>query len=629
MKLTALNIAIILIILFLFGLGLYFILKRGRKRKKEREIRRFNELVQTFIESEEIPVSLKDDQLNYIFVNLAMEDFYGISSEEIIGQDDFEILDEKMAIKERKTDKKVLATKTFVTDEMLWKGKIFKTTKFPVDLLNGKFGVGAYVRSASEKNREKYLKTLMSISDGVMIVDPMGKIEMLNSTAEEMTGWTAREAMGKHYSQVFVLEHEKDSGVVPDPIEEAFKDNTLHEFDSQAVLLARDGRKYHLEESVAPISDDEGHIDGAIVIFRDVTEKKEKRAAIEYNSFHDSLTGLYNRRFFEEELVRLDTERNLPLSVIIGDVDGLKLTNDIFGHEAGDELIKKVSEIFRKVCRADDIIARWGGDEFAILLPQTEKKDAQKLSERIKDNFSKEKIKSIQGNVSLGVATKYEQEENIEVIIASAEDNMYMKKTLNRGKKKEDAFNIILDKLYGEYPAEAEHARKTSEICKKIARKMKLSEAEINKVSKAAYLHDIGKVALDKEVASKNEYMIDDTYKEMKMHPVVGYRILNAFDHTIDLANIVMGHHERWDGTGYPQGLKGKETPKLSRIIAVGERFDDMTTDKDYRQAISIDDALDEMKRNVGTHYDPEVVEALEKVIAEENTYTTKITRER
>ncbi len=627
MKTTTLSIAIILTILFLFGLGLYFILKRGGKRKKEREIRRFNELVQTFIESEEIPVSLKDDQFNYIFVNLAMEDFYGISSEEIIGLGDFEILDEKMAHKERQTDKKVLATKTFVTDEMLWKGKIFKTTKFPVDLLNGKFGVGAYIRSASEKNREKYLKTLMSISDGVMIVDPMGRVEMLNNTAEEMTGWPAREALGKHYSLVFVLEDENDCNRVPDHIEAAFRDNTMKEFDTNVLLVSRDGKKYHLEDSVAPISDEEGQIDGAIVIFRDVTKKKEKRAEIEYNSFHDALTGLYNRRFFEEELVRLDTERNLPLSVIIGDLDGLKLTNDIFGHEAGDELIKKVSEIFKKVCRADDIIARWGGDEFAILLPKTEKKDAQKLSERIKDSFSKEKIKSIQGNVSLGVATKHQVEEKIEAIIASAEDNMYMKKTLNRGKKKEDAFNIILDKLYGELPAEAEHARRTSEISKKIALKMRLPEAEINKVSKAAFLHDIGKVALDKEVASKNEYVIDDTYKEMKLHPVVGYRILNAFDNTVDLANVVLGHHERWDGSGYPQGLKGKEIPKLARIIAVGERFDDMTTDKDYRSAIAIDEALEEMKRNVGTHYDPEVVEALEKVIRDENTYTTKITR--
>lgn len=618
MKITVLNIAIIISCLVALGIVVYFTLKKRRKRKKEHEIRRFNELVQTFIESEEIPVCLKDEDLNYIFVNGAMEAFYGISAEEIVGHDDYEILEEKVALKERKTDKKVLETKTFVTDEMLWRGKVYKTTKFPVDLLDGKFGVGAYIRSVSERNRERYLKTLLSISDGVMVVDPMGRIEMLNQTAQKITGWTATEAVGKHYQEVFVLAPEKKDGIINDPIEMVFKTNSMKELDSQAVLVSRDGTKYHLEDSVAPISDDEGNIDGAIVIFRDVTEKKEKREEMEYNSFHDALTGLYNRRFFEEELVRLDTPRNLPISVIIGDLDGLKLTNDIFGHEAGDALLKKVSEIFKKVCRADDIIARWGGDEFAILLPQTQKKDAQTISDRIKENFSQEKIKGIQGNVSLGISTKYRPDENINAILASAEENMYMKKTLDKGQKKEDAFNVILDTLYGEFPAEAEHSRKTSEICKKIARKMNLPEAEINKVSKAAYLHDIGKVALDKEVATKNEYMVDDTWKEMKLHPVVGFRILNAFDHTIDLANVVLGHHERWDGSGYPQGLKGQETPQLSRIIAVGERFDDMTSDKPYRKAISKREALKEMKRNVGTHYDPEIVEALERVIFDE-----------
>lgn len=618
MKITVLNIALIISSIFVFSIVVYFALKKRRKRKKEQEIRRFNELVQTFIESEEVPVSLKGENLKYTFVNGAMEVFYGLSAEEIIGQDDFELLEEKVAIKERKTDKKVLETKTFVTDEMLWRGKVFKSTKFPVDLQNGKFGVGAYIRSVSEKNRERYLKTLLSISDGVMVVDPMGRIEMLNQTAEEMTGWTAREAVGKHYKAVFVLAHEKKDGIVKDPIEVVFKNKSMKELDSQAVLVSRDGTKYHLEDSVAPISDEDGNIDGAIVIFRDITEKKVKREEMEYNSFHDALTGLYNRRFFEEELVRLDTPRNLPISVIIGDLDGLKLTNDIFGHEAGDELLKKVSEIFKKVCRADDIIARWGGDEFAILLPQTQKKDAQTISDRIIENFSKERIKGIQGNVSLGISTKFRPDENINAILASAEESMYMKKTLDKGQKKEDAFNAILETLYGEFPAEAEHSRRTSEICKKIARKMNLPESEINKVSKAAYLHDIGKVALDKEVATKNEYMVDETWKEMKLHPVVGYRILNAFDHTIDLANIVLGHHERWDGSGYPQGLKGKETPQLSRIIAVGERFDDMTSDKPYRKAISKKEALEEMRRNVGTHYDQEVVDALERVIQEE-----------
>ena len=611
---------LILLMIVITGLIIFFIValsKKTKKKKKNQEIRRFNELVQTFIESEEIPVSLKDEQFKYIFVNEAMEEFYGKDSMEIIGYDDFDFMDELVAIKQRKSDKKVLETRSFVIDQELGKGNIYKTTKFPVDLLNGNFGIGSYIRIVAGK--EKYLQTLLSIGDGVLVVDPQGKIEMLNSMAEKITGWSAENAFGRHYKDVFILQHEVKGGIINDPIETVFKTKVAKELDSHAVLVSKQGKKYHLENNVAPISDDEGKLIGAVILFKDVTDKKEQGRINEYLSFHDSLTGLYNRRFFEEEMNRLDIERNLPISIIIGDVDGLKLTNDIFGHDAGDEILIKVSEIFKKVCRADDIIARWGGDEFAILLPQTQKNEAQKITERIKDNFSKEKIKGIKGSVSMGYATKYKLAESILGVLAGAEENMYMEKTLERGQNKEDTFNVIIDTLYGAFPDEAKHARRTSEICKKIGRKMDLTEDDINKVAKAAYLHDIGKVALDKEALKKSAKPTDDEWKEMKLHPVVGYRILNAFDHTMDLAIVVLGHHERWDGTGYPQGSKSEETPRLARIIAVGEHFDEMTTDKLYRNAVSNEVALEEMRRNAGTHYDPDIVDALAKVVFEES----------
>ena len=170
--------------------------------------------------------------------------------------------------------------------------------------------------TAQEKlayERNKYFQILISIGDGVMVVDRNGKVEMLNSVAEKLTGWSTSEASGRHYKEIFVLSHEQEGSTINDPIEDVFETGIIQELGNHAVLTSRDGTKYYLEDSAAPIKDEQNIIVGVVLVFRDITDKKKQREQIEYLSFHESLTGLYNRRFFEEELRRLDTERNLPL----------------------------------------------------------------------------------------------------------------------------------------------------------------------------------------------------------------------------------------------------------------------------------------------------------------------------
>ena len=167
---------------------------------------------------------------------------------------------------------------------------------------------------------------------------------------------------------------------------------------------------------------------------RDITERKYAENKIIYLSFHDELTGLYNRRFFEEEHKRLDTQRQLPETIIMADINGLKNINDKYGHKMGDELIKAVSRILKECCRKEDIVARWGGDEFIILLPKTTEKDAKDLIERIRKAYSMQKLENkINISISLGFATKNSLTKNIEDVIEQADKNMYIDKFEQKG----------------------------------------------------------------------------------------------------------------------------------------------------------------------------------------------------
>jgi len=595
-------------------------------KERNEELRTFNELRETFIDADSSFVFLKDEYLKYVFVNKALKEFFQLSYDDIIGHDDFELAEEAFAKMCTNADLDILDQHRLITTTTTWNNRFFRTTKFPVRMLNNTFGVGAYITDITEEyelersreriletlayERNKYLQTLMSIGDGVMVIDRNENIEILNMVACRLTGWQLDEAIGINYKEVFNLSHEQKGFTVDDPIEKVFMTSKIHELGNHAILTSKNGTKYHLEDSAAPIMDDKGSLAGVVLVFRDVTEKKEQRKKIEYMSFHDSLTGLYNRRFFEEELRRIDTESNLPISIIMGDVNSLKLTNDIFGHAFGDILLERITEVMQGACRSDDIIARWGGDEFVLLLPRTSSEEAERIAGRIKKDVSEQRIRAVKGSISLGYDTKTHPTEDIVRVLSSAEAKMYTTKSLERDDTLSHELENLVNAFFEKSKQEEEHAIRVSRLCQKLGKALNLSKSSIQMLMEAGRLHDIGKIALEPGLLKKGHHLSTKEWNEINQHPVIGYRILNSFDNTLELAEAVLSHHENWDGSGYPKGLKGEKIPLLARIISIAESYDYMVHVADNITVKCMEEAIQEIHRCAGTQFDPMIAEA-------------------
>ena len=349
---------------------------------------------------------------------------------------------------------------------------------------------------------------------------------------------------------------------------------------------------------------------------QDITDRKKKEDENHYLSYHDVLTGLYNRRFYEEEIKRLDTERNLPISIIIGDVNGLKLVNDAFGHDKGDELLQKAAASIQSACRADDIVARWGGDEFIILLPKTMPEEVKNIVRRIKEVYSNQQVNAVSVSISFGWDTKRKTDEDIQKILKSAEDYMYKHKILENESMRGNTISTIINTLHEKNPREEQHSKRVSEICQNIGVAMGYSEIKISKLKFVGLLHDIGKIAISEGILNKQGKLTEQELFEMKRHPDIGYRILSSSHEMLELADCILAHHEKWDGTGYPKGLKGEAIPTVARIIALADSYDAMTSERPYRKALSEEVVYAEIRNNAGTQFDPEIARIfIEKVL--------------
>jgi diguanylate cyclase (GGDEF)-like protein len=348
-----------------------------------------------------------------------------------------------------------------------------------------------------------------------------------------------------------------------------------------------------------------------------VMERKHQVEEIKYLSFHDSLTGLYNRRFFEEEMKRLDTPRNYPLTIVMGDLNSLKIANDAFGHEYGDELLKKAAFILKENCREDDIIARWGGDEFAIILPKTGSMETSKIISRIEKSSSQVNKEKISLSISFGWDTKNNKEEKLNRVFKKAEDNMYKKKFTEYKSIHSLTIKTIINTLFEKSPREKNHSERVKNLSLKLAEELNLKQHEIDEIATLGLLHDIGKIIISREVLEKPTKLNEDEWIEIKKHPSIGYRMLSTTSEFSDIALGVLSHHEKWDGTGYPKGLKDEEIPLKSRIIALADAYDAMTSPRPYRpNGLSKAEAIEEIRKNLGKQFDPCIGKVfIEKVI--------------
>ena len=390
-------------------------------------------------------------------------------------------------------------------------------------------------------------------------------------------------------------------------------------FQYEYQITTANGQHKWVLELGQGVYDESGNVEALEGIIIDITLQKKGEEQIQYLNNHDLLTGVYNRQYFEQEIKRLDKPESLPLSIIIGDINGLKLVNNAFGHLKGDSIIRKTAKILKSCCREWDIMARTGDDEFGILLPYTDADTVAEILEKIKNavNLYNQSITSdIDSiNLSLGYGTKKRADEDFGHIMTDAQELMYKNKLLNRKSSHSATLSAVMAAMYERSEETEEHAERLANLSKKIGRKLNLFQKNLDELELLAMLHDVGKVGIRDDILNKPGKLNDEEWEIMKKHPEIGYRIAMSSPELEPVARYILTHHERWDGTGYPLSLKSEEIPLLSRILAVVDAYDAMTHQRVYKEAISKEAALEEIKKNAGTQFDPEIVRVFLEVV--------------
>jgi len=471
------------------------------------------------------------------------------------------------------------------------------------------------IQLALKQSEEKYRFITENTSDVIWIVNLDDfRFTYISPAVTQLRGFSVEEAMSQSINQSMT---EESWTLIQNTIENTLGDFILDVNHPKNYILTieqfhKNGSKLWVEISVRYRFNELNQIE-IIGISRDVTERKKVDDEIRFLSFHDQLTGLYNRRYYDIEVERINTTRNCPISFITADINGLKMTNDVFGHISGDELIKLAANTLKTVCREDDIIVRLGGDEFIVVLPQTNIYDCEQIVSRIHEQIKSIKDSKYTLSLSIGYSSKETMDQEVIDVVNQADRIMYQHKLIESEVYKRQLLGKIMRTLYKMDPDLRRHLKSLTLLVSQFGKYLKLSDNQISQLKLAAMYHDIGKIGIDEEDIKL--YQTDRVKYEylLRRQPELSYQILRYISEYSEIANIVLGYHENYDGSGYPRGLKKDEISNESMIIHIANNYDKLR----FNVGLNSEESIKQLYSQIGKELEPVLCEKFSQMIQE------------